>query len=86
MVMTIDIPEKIVKHAQQLGVPVNDLVLQAIDQIGEETQLPESVRLGSSNTTQADRDAAGAAIREIASRNTLGGLKIKDLILEGRKY
>jgi hypothetical protein len=86
MVMTIDIPDKVVKHAAELGVPVDALISQAIEQIGDEPGSASMVHLGDARSTQADRDAAADTIREIASRNTLGGLKIKDLMNEGRKY
>lgn len=34
---------------------------------------------------EADRREAIAAMRQLAGRNTLGGLRVKDLIAEGRK-
>jgi hypothetical protein len=40
-------------------------------------------RLGTSTKTRAE---AVADILEIQKRNRLGGLKIKDLVQEGRKY
>jgi hypothetical protein len=82
MVLTIDIPEKVVERAASLGVPVDKLVAEAINGIGEEPLPPGFVRLGTSPLNPAQ---ATAMIREIASRHTLGGLKIKDLIEEGRR-
>lgn len=83
MVMTINVPEKIVERAAELGVPVDMLVLQAFDVIVPEAVPEGFTRLGTATMTRAE---AGAAIREIASRHTLGGIKIKDLIEEGRRY
>jgi len=81
MVLTIDIPEKVVERAAALGLPVSTLVSQALNEIGEEP-LPEGfVRLGTSTVNPVE---ATRIIRELASRHTLGGLKIKDLIEEGR--
>jgi len=81
MVLTIDIPEKVVGRAAALGLPVSTLVSQALNQIGEEPLPPGFVRLGSSDLDPAK---ATVIIRDIASRHTLGGLKIKNLIEEGR--
>ncbi len=82
MTLTVDIPEKVVQQAAKLGVPVEKLVSQAIDEIGEEPLPPGFVRLGTPRGTAKE---AAASIREIASRHTLGGLNIKDLIEEGRR-
>jgi hypothetical protein len=82
MMLTVDIPEKVVQQAAKLGMPVDQLVSQAIDKIGEEPVPPGFVRLGTPTRTPAE---AAASIREIASRHTLGGLNIKELIEEGRR-
>jgi hypothetical protein len=100
MVMTIDIPDKVVARAAALGKPVSDLVAQALDHLAHQPLIasskgeslpPEICReppppgfayLGPKRHTTQE---AGEAIRAIASRNTLGGLKIKDLIEEGRR-
>jgi hypothetical protein len=82
MTLTVDIPGKVIQHAAETGVPVEQLVSRAIDEIAEEPLPPGFVRIGYSRKTPAE---AGASIREIASRNTLGGLNIKDLINEGRR-
>lgn len=82
MVMTIDIPDRVVKHAAHLGVPVNDLVSQAIEQIGDEPLPAGFVRLGPAKHSPEE---ATAIIRDIASRHTLDGLSIKELIDEGRR-
>ena len=79
--MTIDIPEKLVARAEELGVPVIDLVSQALEG-AQEAPLPRFVPLGPALGTPEE---ATAVIREIASRHTLGGLSIKALIEEGRR-
>ncbi len=85
MELTIDIPERVVERAAALGLPVGTLISQALDQIAEEP-IPEGfVRLGNSPSTPEGRARAAASIREIASRHTLGGLKVTDLIKEGRR-
>lgn len=82
MVLTIDIPDKVVERAAALGLPVTTLVSQALNEIGEDP-LPEGfVRLG---TSPIDPTEATRIIRELSSHYTLGGLKIKDLIEEGRR-
>ena len=82
MVMTIDIPEKALKHAAELGISIEDLVSQTIDTIGEEPLPVGFIRLGLARHTPEE---ATAIIRDIASRNTLGGLSTKELIEEGRR-
>jgi hypothetical protein len=82
MELTIDIPERLVRRAAALGVPVETLVAQALDQIADEPIPPGFVRLGVPTMT---REEATASIREIQKNHTLGGLKIKDLIEEGRR-
>jgi post-segregation antitoxin (ccd killing protein) len=42
MVLTIDIPEKVVERAAALGLPVSALVSQALNEIGEEP-IPEGL-------------------------------------------
>jgi hypothetical protein len=82
MVMTIDVPEKVVERAAALGLPVSALVSQALDQIVDEPIPPGFVRLGVPTMTRAE---ATASLLEIQRTHTLGGLKIKDLIEEGRR-
>lgn len=82
MQMTIDIPANVIQRAADLGLPVETLVSQALREIAEEP-IPEGfVRLGTPTRTRAE---ATASIREIQRTHTLGGLKIKDLIEEGRR-
>ena len=82
MVMTIDNPEKVIERAAALGLPVSTLVSQALEQIVEETLPSGFVRLGTSSKTRAE---ATESILEIQRTHTLGGLKIKDLIEDGRR-
>lgn len=83
MQITIDVPEKVVQRAEELGVPVEQFVSQVLDENAGEDAPPGFIRFGRSTMTPEE---AGARIREFASRHTLGGLKIKDLIEEGRRY
>jgi hypothetical protein len=97
MVMTVDIPEKLVAKAAALGMPLDEFVLRTLHDaedgpltVNQEDHaefyrkpLPSGFAyLGPKTRT---REQAAASIREIASRSTLGGLKIKDLIEEGRR-
>jgi hypothetical protein len=82
MELTIEIPERVIKRAEELGVPVKTLVDQALNQIVEEPVPPGFVRLGVPTMTRAE---AKAAILEIQRTHTLGGLNIKELIEEGRR-
>ncbi len=85
MTLTIEVPERVVAKAAELGVPVETLVSRALDGIGEEP-IPQGFRLlrGDEPPSMTPKEAT-AGIREIQSRHTLGGLKIKDLIEEGRR-
>ena len=74
MTVTIEVPESVVERAAELGVPVNELVLQAVGRIAPEPVPEGFVRLGKSTMTRAE---ATAAIKGIQSRNTLGGIEIK---------
>ncbi len=89
MVMTIDVPEKIVRDAQASGISVEQQ-LERLAQREREPDLSGLVPVGrqysSLEEAAAARKEAGERMREIASRNTLGGLSIKELINEGRKY
>ena len=82
MEMTIEIPEKLVARAAELGLPVRTLVDQVLNQIDEEPIPAGFVRLGVPTMTRAE---ARAAILEIQRTHTLDVLKIRDLIDEGRR-
>jgi hypothetical protein len=83
MELTIDIPEKVIAHAASVGKPVSQLVSQAIDNIVAGPLPPGFARLGTSTKSRID---AAADIRDIAATHTLDGIKIRDLIEEGRRY
>ena len=91
MLMTIDIPENVIKRAELSGRPVAELIEQAVYSLDREPNEFE-IRRGPPTpgfrwlgTPTKSPEEAAAAIREIASKNTLGGLDIKDLINEGRR-
>ena len=79
---SIEVPESVIARAATLGVPVETLVTQALEEITREPILPGFVPLGKPTHTPAE---AGELIRLIASRHSLGGLSIKNLINEGRR-
>ncbi len=83
MVMTLDIPDKILQEAEARGVSVESYLQDAFADDAETGPMPGFTRIAG---LRGNPKAAAASIREIASRNTLGGLKIKDLVNEGRKY
>ena len=89
MVMTIDVPEKIVRDAEASGISVEEQ-LQRLAQRQREPDLSGLIPIGRQHSSPeeaaAARRKAGERMREIASRNTLGGISIKELINEGRKY
>ncbi len=86
MELTIEVPERVVARAAELGVPVETLVSQALEGIGEEALPPGFRWLRGDEPPSMTVEEATAKIREIQSRSTLGGVKIKDLIEEGRRY
>ncbi len=86
MTLTIEVPERVVAKAAELGVPVETLVSRAINGIGAEP-IPEGFRLlRGDEPAKYTPEEAGAVIREIQSRSTLGGITIKELVEGGRRY
>jgi len=84
MELLIEIPPKIEKKAAELGVDIRVLVDQAFDVIAPSAPTPSMTRLGLPRMSRAQ---ATTAIRELQSRQTLGGtVSIKELIEEGRRY
>ena len=82
MELTIEVPEQLVERAAELGIPVRVLIDRALEEIAR-GPVPEGfVRLGPATMTPKE---ATAGILEIQRKHTLGGLKIKDLIEEGRR-
>ena len=76
MQVTVNVPEELAEQARARGLDVAAYVEEVLARESEQA---------------AGRDlrAVGEAIdriRELRKGNTLGGLKIKDLINEGRKY
>jgi hypothetical protein len=89
MQMTIEVPEEVVERAAQLDLPVEAFVRNALAAAVQSPSARNDSHDGFSVTgehsTAADRHRATESIREIARQHTLGGLKIKDLIEEGRR-
>jgi hypothetical protein len=77
MQLTIDIPDETAALLQSRGVEIVSLVEEAV---AREAQLARSRPSADAVADAVDR------ILERRSRLSLGGLKIRDLIHEGRKY
>jgi hypothetical protein len=97
MVITIDIPDRVVAQAAAQGKSVAELVSDALDHIPGPPPVPTEASKGLPRGTpppgfvwlgppKGTPEDAAAAIRQIASQNTLGGLKIKNLIEEDRRF
>ena len=77
MQVTINVPEELVEQARTRGVAVEAYVEKMITRQAQ--QLPKKY----------DAKSVGEAIDrilEFRKNHTLGGIQIKDLINEGRKY
>jgi len=77
MQLTIDIPDETAALLQSRGVEIVSLVEEAV---AREAQLARSLPSADAVADAVDR------IRERRNRLSLGGLNIRDLIHEGRKY
>lgn len=77
MQVTVNVPDRLAAEARARGVAVEVYIEQMLVRqlVG-----PESETSGKSVGEAIDR------IRELRKQNTLGGLRIKDLIHEGHKY
>lgn len=82
MQVTIQISDDLAIQARCKGVPVEVYVQQLLDEKtnGERTQKV------SNEVSPRNVSEAVDSIRELRKGNKLNGLKIKDLINEGRKY
>ncbi len=85
MQIVIDIPETLAHKAEAAGLDVPTYLQRLIerDSLVEPGNEPPSVRFGPGSMSPAE---AEADILEMQKRYTLGGIKIKDLIEEGRRY
>ncbi len=85
MQITIDIPDEVASKARAEGLEVEMYVRRIVEKAGENDLARRYgwSRFGTPTKTSAE---AAENIRQIASRNMLGGLKIKDLMHEGHKY
>jgi hypothetical protein len=85
MQITLEIPDELATEAENRGVSVESYVKELVD-VARKPR-PEikwrSLSLGPGPYTPEE---AVRNIRELRKKNTLGGLKIRDLINEGRKY
>jgi hypothetical protein len=77
MQLMIDIPDETAALLQSRGVEIVSLVEEAV---AREAQLARSLPSADAVADAVDR------IRERRNRLSLGGLNIRDLIHEGRKY
>lgn len=82
MQVTLEIPEKVAQRAEATGVDVATYVQRLIarDSDGGEVRV---ARFGPGTKSAQE---AGEDIRELRKGLTLGGVKIAELIEEGRRY
>ena len=83
MTIAVTVPDELAEQAQAAGVSIESYIERLLQQQTKRRENPKWVRLGPGLRTPAE---AVADIRELRKGVTLGGLKIKDLINEGRKY
>jgi hypothetical protein len=84
MQVTVNIPDELAAQAREKGLSVEVYVEQVLaKQCGEKGNTPEQTRSESDNAKIKD---AIARMDELRKGVRLDGLKIKDLINEGRKY
>jgi hypothetical protein len=84
MQVTVNIPDELAAQAREKGLSVEVYVEQVLaKQCGENGNTPEQTRSESDNAKIKD---AIARMDELRKGVRLDGLKIKDLINEGRKY
>ncbi len=86
MQIMIDVPERLAHKAEAAGLDVPSYLQRLIewdDALSETGEGPRLLRFGSGSKTPAE---AAADIVELQKSYTLGGIKIKDLIEEGRRY
>jgi post-segregation antitoxin (ccd killing protein) len=76
MQVTVNVPEELAEQARARGLAVAAYVEEVLARESEQAAAKDLRAVGEA----IDR------IRELRKGNTLGGLKLKDLINEGRKY
>jgi hypothetical protein len=77
MQVTVNVPDRLAAEAQARGVSVE---MYVEEMLAQETIASEDATIQGSISKAIDR------IRRLRKQNTLGGLRIKDLIHEGHKY
>ncbi len=77
MTITISIPDQLTQQAERRGVSVEAFVERALGDLAFDNSRPANMMTP---------EEAVADIRELRKGLTLGGVKIRDLINEGRKY
>ena len=83
MTITVSVPEALARQAEAQGLSVEAYVERWAQQTAQTEGQVHWVRFGPGERTPEE---AGRDIRELRKGITLGGLKIKDLINEGRKH
>ena len=78
MTITVSVPDVLADRAADQGLSVEAYVERLVHQAAHSEALPQ--------TPKRPPAEAVAHLREARKGVTLGGLKIKDLIAEGRKY
>ncbi len=83
MTITVSVPDQLAQQAKAAGLSVESYIEQILQQQAQEREVSKWTRLGPGPLTP---EQAVDDIRELRKGVTLGGLKIRDLIKEGRKY
>jgi hypothetical protein len=83
MTITVSVPDQLAAQAAALGISVEALVQQLAEEAVQTQGHARWVRFGPGPLTP---EQAADDIRELRKGLTLGGVRIKDLISEGRKY
>jgi len=83
MTITVTVPDALAEQAHAAGLSVEAYVEQLLAEKAQPAETSKWTRFGPGPLTPEE---AVADLREARKGVTLGGLKIKDLINEGRKY
>ncbi len=83
MTITVSVPDQLADQAQAAGLSVESYIEQILQQQAQERAVLNSTRASPGPLTP---EQAVDDIRELRKGVSLGGLKIRDLINEGRKY
>ena len=83
MTITVSVPDELAERAAARGISVEALVEGWVEEAARTERQVKWVRFGPGPLTP---EQAADDIRDLRKGVTLDGLKIKDLVAEGRKY